>query len=299
MKILCIGHAAYDITIPMDHFPVENTKNRVKERVECGGGPASNSAYLLGKWGMDVAFAGVVGKDLYGDRIKKEFDEIGVNTKYLEQNGTYETTSSMIIANKSAGSRTILTYRKEDMRMKPIELDFEPDIILLDGQEYELSKVLLNRYPNAISIIDAGRPTDEIIELSKMVNYVVCSKEFAEEVSGIQMNYDSIETMTDLYMKLESIFHNHLVVTLESQGCLYQYENQVKLMTSIKVDAVDSTGAGDIFHGAFTYGIANGFDYETTIKISNIAGGLSVTKVGGRYSIPTKEEVRELCADFR
>lgn len=299
MKILCIGHAAYDITIPMDHFPVENTKNRVKEKVECGGGPASNSAYLLGKWGMDVAFAGIVGNDLYGNNIKREFDEIGVDTRYLQLNDQETTTASFIIANKSIGSRTILTHRKKSMKMEPITLDFEPDVILLDGQEYELSKALLEKYPNAISIIDAGRPTEEIIELSKMVNYVVCSKEFAEEVSGIQVDYENIDTMTNLYMTLENIFHNHLVVTLESQGCLYQYQGQVKLMTSIKVDAIDSTGAGDIFHGAFTYGIANRFDYEMTIKISNIAGGLSVTKIGGRYSIPSKEEVRELCAKFR
>ena len=173
MKILCIGHAAYDITIPMDHFPVENTKNRVKERVECGGGPASNSAYLLGKWGMDVAFAGVVGKDLYGDRIKKEFDEIGVNTKYLEQNGAYETTSSMIIANKSAGSRTILTYRKEDMRMKPIELDFEPDVILLDGQEYELSKKVLTKSMwKVASLSTACRPIIGSILVRKLKTHV-------------------------------------------------------------------------------------------------------------------------------
>lgn len=299
MKILCIGHVAYDITIPMDHYPIENTKNRVKERVECGGGPASNGAYLLGKWGMDVTFAGVVGKDLYGDNIKKEFEEVGVNITYLEQNPNFKTTSSYIIANKETGSRTILTYRKEEMKMTPITLDFEPDVILLDGREYELTKMLLETYPNAISIIDAERPTKEIIELSQMVTYVVCSKEFAEKVSSITVDYDNLDTLKELYLNLEEKFHTNIVVTLESKGCLYQYQNKVKLMTSIKVDAIDSTGAGDIFHGAFTYGIANQFDYETVVKISNIAGGLSVTKIGGRYSIPTKEEVKELCADFK
>ena len=70
-KILCLGHASYDITIPMDKYPTENIKYRVLNRIECGGGPASNAAYLLGKWGMNTYFSGVLGNDIYGKRIKK------------------------------------------------------------------------------------------------------------------------------------------------------------------------------------------------------------------------------------
>ena len=72
MKIVCIGHAAYDITIPVLTYPVENTKNRVHDRIECGGGPACNAAYLLGCWKSDVEFVGVVGNDSYGKKIVEE-----------------------------------------------------------------------------------------------------------------------------------------------------------------------------------------------------------------------------------
>ena len=299
MKILCIGHAAYDITMPLDRFPIENTKNRVPELVECGGGPASNGAYLLGKWGMDVSFAGIVGKDLYGERIKKEFESVNVDTTYLEMSEEHETTSSFIIANKSIGSRTVLTYRPSDMKMTPVELNFTPDIILFDGQEAELTKTYLQKYPNAISIIDAGRAKPEIIELAKMATYVVCSKEFAETVTSTHIDYQDQQTLIDLYKKMEALFKGQIVVTLESKGSLYKYHNQIKVMPTIKVKSVDSTGAGDIFHGGFTYGIANGYEYEDVIRIATVAGGLSVTKVGGRYSVPTKEEMKEKFHDFR
>ena len=176
MKVLCLGHAAYDITTPVDTYPIENTKNRVHDRVECGGGPTATAAYLLGKWHMNTTFAGIVGKDLYGSRIKQEFEEIGVDTRYLQMSSRHTTTSSFILANTSNGSRTTFTYRPSDMKMSGFELDFEPDIILMDGQEYEMSKRLLEKYPDAISIIDAGRSRKEIIELSKIVTYVVCSK---------------------------------------------------------------------------------------------------------------------------
>lgn len=298
MKILCIGHAAYDITIPVSNFPIENTKNRVHNRVECGGGPSATAAYLLGKWQMDVAFAGIVGQDLYGENIKKEFKLVGVDTKYLEMSTEHTTTSSFILANESNGSRTTFTYRPSDMKMDEFVLDYEPDIILMDGQEAEMSKKLLKKYPKAISIIDAGRSKQEIIELSKMVTYLVCSKEFAENVSGLRFEKD-YSNKEEIYNKLEEIFHNEIVVTLEGDGCLYKINDSLKIMPSIKVKAVDSTGAGDIFHGAFTYGIAKGYDFEKVLKISNIAGAISVSRIGTRASIPTLEEMEEVYNAFK
>ena len=67
-------------------------------------------------------------------------------------------------------------------------------------------------------------------------------------------------------------------------------------MPGLKVNAIDTTGAGDIFHGAFTYGIANGFDMEKTIMLANIAGGLSVQKMGSRLSVPSLSEVLDYYA---
>ncbi|MDD2434987.1 MAG: PfkB family carbohydrate kinase [Bacilli bacterium] len=299
MKILCIGHAAYDITLPVEHLPIENTKNRIHSRVECGGGPASNAAYLLGKWGLDTTFMGIVGNDLYGRNIKKEFEEVNVDTTYLQMSDEDITPSSIIIANRENGSRTIFTYRPSDMVMSDVNINFKPDIILVDGQEPGLSTKIIKQFPDAISIIDAGRSRKEVVELSKLVTYVVCSKEFAEEVTELKIDYDDWDSIINLYHKMEEIFPNHIVITLESKGCLYKHQGEIKIMPSIQVKAVDSTGAGDIFHGAFTYGIAKNFDYEKTLKFANIAGAISVTRIGGRYSVPTLQEMDEVYNEFK
>lgn len=297
MKILVIGHAAYDVTFPLDKFPTENTKNRIENRIECGGGPAFNAAYLLGKWGMNVSFAGIVGNDFYGERIINQLKSVDIKTNLVQISQEYPTTNSFIVANSSNGSRTILTYRPKQIKLSDFEIDFEPDIILVDGQECEMSKKFIKQFPNAISIIDAGRPTDEIIDLAKMVNYVVCSKEFAETVTNVKIedNASSIRA----YKKMEDVFAGNVIITLESKGALYKYNNQIKIMPSLKVKAIDSTGAGDIFHGAFTYAIANNYDLEKSIVISNIAGALSVTKVGSRNSMPNKEDIRKYYHEFR
>lgn len=299
MKILCIGHAAYDITIPVDGYPKENTKNRINEIVECGGGPAATAAYLLAKWKMESYFAGVIGNDLYGNRILKEFNDIGVHTNFLEINKNIVTSSSFIVANKEKGTRTILTHRPTEIKMAPIDFDIEPNVILVDGQEIENAKIAIQKFPDAISIMDAGATRKGVMELIEYVDYLICSKDFAEEVTGIKINYNNVNTLVNVFVELKKRFNKKLIITLESYGCLYEDEKGIRRMPSIVVKAVDSTGAGDAFHGAFAYGIANGFDIEKSLKYANIAGALSVTKIGSRYSMPTLDEVEDKYATLK
>lgn len=297
MKILCIGHAAYDITIPVEHFPKENTKNRVAERIECGGGPASNAAYLLGKWGMDTTFVGIVGHDTYGKKIKEELDSVGVNTEHLVMSNNGVTTSSFVIANQENGTRTILTYRPNTFQMPDIDIKEEPDIILIDGQEYECSKKILTQYPKAISIIDAGRAVEEVMDLCTMVDYVVCSKDFAEGVTNELLDGSGTQYMKVMRL-LQDKFHTNIIITLESLGCLYEYQDEIKIMPSLQMKAVDTTGAGDIFHGAFTYAVAKQYSLEESLRIANIAGALSVTHVGSKNSMPEKVEMKKYYDKF-
>ena len=288
MKILCLGHATYDITLPMDEFPIENTKNRIQEKIECGGGPASTAAYLLGSFGAETYFAGIVGNDYYGKKVN-------VNTDFLELREDHETTSSIVIANKVNGSRTTFAYKPKKVEMKPFELNFKPDVILIDGQEYERSVEVLKKYPDALTIIDAGRDRLEVIELCKMVKWVVCSKDFAEKVTGLKMDYSNFNTLKVIYNKLKEMFKNEIVITLEDKGCLYNDE----ITPSIKVKSVDSTGAGDIFHGAFTYYLSLGYNIKEVLKLSNYAGAISVSRIGTRNSIPTKEEMEVVYNAFK
>lgn len=100
MKILCIGHSSWDITVPVDDYPIENTKYRYNEKYSAGGGPASNAAYLLGKWGIDTVIASTIGSDDFGTNIKKEFQDIHVNTDYIETSYDKDTSLSFILINK-------------------------------------------------------------------------------------------------------------------------------------------------------------------------------------------------------
>lgn len=290
MKVLCIGHATYDIMIDMDNYPIENSKNRVKKLLGCGGGQASNAAYLLGKWEIDTHFLGIVGNDGYGKIIKKELESVNVNTDYLEMNG--KTTISYIVVNSSNGSRTPLTYHPTDYNMKIIDEDIFPDIILTDGYEFDMVNKLLDKYPNCISVLDAEKNNDDVINLAKRVTYVVASKSFLEKFSNIKIDNDY--KLFEAYNNSKKYFNN-LIVTLENKGCIYND----KIIPSIKVKAIDSTGAGDIFHGAFVYGLVKNWNMDKILRFANIAGALSVTRLGSRNSVFSLKEVEDKYNEFK
>jgi len=241
----------------------------------------------LEKWGMKTYIAGAIGDDTLGKKILKEFKAIKVSTKHIEIDKGRDTTLAFILLNEKIGSRTVFTYR-EDTLVLDKKINEKYDYILMDGQEYEASLYVLNKNPNAVSIIDAGRATDKVIDLCKKVTYVVCSKKFAEDYSKKELNTD--ESMNEILDIMLKDFKN-VIITLEAKGSIYKDNGVLKLIPSIKVEVKDSTGAGDFFHGAFTYFIANKHPLERSIRLANITGALSVTKVGARNSVPTLGEV--------
>ena len=292
-KILCIGHASYDYTLPLDEYPIENSKNRINEKYECGGGPASNAAFLLAKWGLDTTFMGTVGNDENGKKIIKELKSVGVNTDYIEMIKGKETTKSFILVNKKKATRTVITHRNNDMNLENSDIDFKPDIILVDGQELEVSKKIFKENKDAIKVIDAGTYKPATVELSYMVDYCVCSKDFAEGVAKRKIDLNNEISIHKILLLLEDTFKTNIIITLEEKGCIFRNKKSIEIMPSIDVKAVDTTGAGDIFHGAFVYGLANEWELPKILKFSNVTAALSTTKIGSRYSIFDLNEVEK------
>ena len=294
MKFVCIGHSTYDITLPVNEYPKENVKYRIPNHIECGGGPASNGAYLLAKWGMDTTMVSIVGDDYYGHQIIKEFEEVNANTRYIEVNKNHRTSSSYIIANTSNGSRTILSSKKQAIRRLEMPVtDIIADVILIDGEHPESAYEIFMNNPNAISVIDAGRLNDETKFLGKKASYVICSKDFAEEFAEEEINIERLDRLEEIHKKLEEYYETCVIITLEENGSFTKIDGVYQIIPSIKVKAIDTTGAGDIFHGAFTYFIANNYSLLDAIHYASVTAAISVTRVGSRYSIPMLSEVLE------
>ncbi len=295
MIALNIGKVTYDTTIPMDNFPVENSKNILNEKLEASGGSASNVAYLLAKWNVESYFAGIVGYDENGTNIKKELDTNHVHTNFMEINYEKKTTTTIILANKANNSRTQLMIEPEVYHLKKYDYDITPDIIYSDGYEYSATQTALNKFPNAISILGAGlnyADEKEVIALAKYAKYVIFSLEFACKVTRMTVDPSNGGHLFNLYKELQEKFPNSInIITLHNQGVLYAIDTAVRVMPTIEVKEIDRTGAGDIFDGAFIYGLDKGYDLEKCLRIANIAAALSTTKYGAKASVPLLSDV--------
>ena len=295
VDVVCAGHSAYDIFMYLDNFPAENTKSATELMLEAGGGPAGNAAYLLSKWGIRCAYAGLVGDDTYGRKIVEEFREADTDLSMLEVRGGHPTPFSVILVNRRSGSRTIINRRLSGARMDPriaIPSDLCPKVLLFDGHEPEMSMRLMNAFPGATSILDAGSLRKGTEMLSGAVDFLVCSERFALSATGLS----ALETNSDFNICLETLYEmnrKHVIVTLGEKGLIGFDGRGTIRMPAYKVNAVDTTAAGDIFHGAFAYCMLKNMNLSGSLRFASMAAAISVTVPGGRQSIPDLQKVRE------
>lgn len=298
MKIACIGNATFDMTVSGNEFIKEGVRNSYTNATFTAGGPASNAASVIGKFGGNVDFYGQIGKDVNGEFIYKEMLSENINLKHLKVTDKLLTPFSFIIINTFNNTRTICPVRsKEDLIKANIEefsYEKDYDYILTDGKYVDNTIELIKNNPKAVTIIDAGRVNDGVIKLCHMVDYIICSEEFASEVTEIDMVASGLNDEI-VYKKMKKIFPNAKGITITVGGRGYVSENDNKVITNPAYDSgmrvVDTNAAGDIFHGAFTYALSSGYDYYEALEFANITASLSTTKSGGRKSIPGLNEV--------
>lgn len=295
MEILCIGHAAYDLTFPVHEFPIENSKYEIHESIEGVGGPAANASYLLAKWGVKVGFCGIFGEDFYGTKLAEELTDIGVNLSLTKTLNSYKTPLSIILVNKKNGSRTIIN-RKDQMKQLIFDIDsivnLNPKIILYDGHEPKLTKKCIEVCKDAQLIFDAGSYRENIDELIFAADYLIASERFINQfISKMNIVSDMDDKYEIAIHRLKNMTKGKVIVTLGEKGLMYEESGVIKKMDAIRTNTVDSTGAGDIFHGAFAYGLLKEYELELSLLLAQAAASLSVEKYGSSKSIPTLELV--------
>ncbi len=296
MNVLSVGEVSYDITVPVEAFPTQNSRVLLKEKLEYSGGPACNVAYLLNKWKCETYFSGVIGFDDYGTAIRKDLENNRIHVNYLETNYEKKTTMSLILIDKSNTLRTELVITPEVHHLKKYDYNETYDVIYSDGFEYSASLAVFDRNQNAITLLgaslDKGSDEKEILGIAKHVKYITFSLEFAEKITKMQADFNNPQTLLNIYRDLKNKYPNpNIIVTLKNMGAMYQLNNEIKVMPTISVTEVDRTGAGDIFDGALCYALGKHYDLEKAIRIANIAAGLSTAKYGVKDAMPSLTEV--------
>lgn len=288
MSVLAIGISVYDTTVVMDEDIVVDSKHRVKGRYECAGGNASNAACVCGKWGLTTYMMARVGKDACGNAILNSFQSMDVNVDHMMVLDHYQTSASFIINHQHTGQRTIINYQDE-LKEVVFTLPENVDFILLDAHEEKVGMEAFKKFKDVPSMLDAERANPLTLKYAKEVDYIVGSEIFAKEYTGLEIKEANYQAIID---KVRALNNKHVVITLGDKGLIYEIDGKAKHMDAFKVDVVDTTGAGDIFHGALTYALHEKMDYEEALRFASMTSAISVTRKGGSTSIPTIDEVK-------
>ncbi|VDR29434.1 Ribokinase [Raoultella terrigena] len=248
--------------------------------------------------GEDVYYIGHLNKDLYGQRIIDEFAEAGVDTSQVVFSDEMITPLASVLVNRLSGSRTIITRKMQtppsltydqklkidDLAARLIESE-EPVTLLVDGHEAELSEYIIKKLPAAKVVMDGGSLRASNIKLAAWTDYFVVSEHFARDYMG----YRALETEAEIkaaLIELNKICRGDAFITLGEKGCAFLKSGMLQIVPAWLCNVVDTTGAGDVFHGAFTYGVHYSWHIDNIILFASLTAAISIEKKGVRESMP-------------
>ncbi|MDV7103360.1 PfkB family carbohydrate kinase [Vibrio sp. TH_r3] len=289
MPIACLGITVLDRIQRVNELPTKGGKFVANEYFEVGGGPAATAAVAVAKLGKEVDFIGRVGGDSVADTMLKELASYGVNIGNVIRIENASSAFSAVLVDDS-GERMIINYQDKLLNrdIEPLRsVDFSTYSTLLcdvrwpEGAKYALQQAKLHHVP---SVLDADLSPDPIDELVQLADHVVFSEPGLEKYTN---NSDPIEGLKIAQKRTES----KVYVTVGSKGCYWLEEGDLKHQAGKKVHVVDTTGAGDVFHGAFAVAVCEQMAARESIIFSNTVAAVKCTKLGGREGIPNRDTV--------
>ena len=293
MKVLSFGSLNFDHVYQMDHFvmPKETTSSLSYSRGF--GGKGLNQSIALAKSGLDVYHAGRVGFD--GQPFIDYLQEYGVKVDYLKKDE--ETATGHAIIQVSHSENCIILYGGANQLIDEAQIDevlthFEKgDLLLIQNEISSLTYLITKAHEKGLRIAFNTAPMDEKIfgyPLDLIDIFVV------NEVEGKGLANVSSDQVEDVIAGLQKAYPGkEIILTVGSQGSYYISGDMVIHQDAYRVEAVDTTAAGDTFTGFYLASILRGKTVGNALRIAAKASSITVTKEGAAKSIPTLEQVVE------
>ncbi len=291
IDVLCAGHASYDLIFNVDSHPGADQKVFANNLISCGGGPAANAAVTVSRLGYSAAFCGYLGNDLYGDKHYSELQTEQINTQLVQRRNSPTPLSTILV--KPDGQRTLINYKGDTLPLESGLIDYppmQPKVMLFDGHEPEISQELMQlAKAKAIpTILDAGSVHDGTRSLMHQVEFLVCSEKFAMQYAG------------DVHLALQQLTEHCpvVIITLGEQGIIWNRYGENGSLPALPIQAIDTTGAGDAFHGAFAAAIAAKMEWLPSLKYASIAGTCCCQHMSARLALPDRRRHQEMLQQF-
>lgn len=287
IKIACIGIAVQDRLYYVEKLPHDGGKYVAQDYKEIGGGPAATAAVAVAKLGAQVDFIGRLGNDAAGKTMRDELEAAGVNTSLTKMFSNARSSQSAVLVDK-AGERIIINHPSPDLLVESDwmhTIDFSQyDMVLADvrwheGAEYAFTKARAVGVP---TLLDADTTPQSILPLVKLADHAVFSE---PGLARMTAENDSTKALTLAAAQTSGTVY----VTRGKSGCFWLEHQQLQHQAGFSVEVVDTTGAGDVFHGALAFALAEKQPITQAVRFANAVAALKCTQPGGRAGIPNRQ----------
>ena len=292
--IAVVGSAMMDLTAYAQILP-EPGQTLAGQHFTTGfGGKGANQAVMAARCGAEVHFIGKLGEDVFGGSILDNFVKVGINTDYVERSKTPTGVAHIWVDGDGENRIIIIPGANHEIEIeKAVDaINSIKDLSIVVAQCEIIQEVTLNAFRAAkargCTTILNPAPYQEIsLELLELCDWIIPNETEFRELSGQLPTSDEI---------LKSFRHGkNSVITLGSQGAVYiSADGQLTKVSAPKVTAIDTTGAGDAFVGAFAYSLASGSDAVSAMTLGIKVASFSVTRKGAQSSYPDQAEIATL-----
>ena len=298
-EVLVIGSTNMDIVAKMDYLPKPGETIGGAMLFHAFGGKGANQAVAAARTGGNVTFVGCTGNDASGRDMISNLNNEGIKTGFMQTVPEVASGTALIFVDKGGenciavapGANNNVSIEMVNQVASEIE---HADLIILQLEiPYETIKHICKvaKRFNTKVLLNPSPARSLNSELFNAVEYLILNETEIEELTGLKIKEHGFDL---LCKSLYDQGSNNIILTLGSKGS-YIYNNKVqKPVPGFKVSAVDSTGAGDTFCGAFGSAVTTmNMDIIDAVRFANAAGALSVTKKGAQSSIPAKKEIED------
>lgn len=291
MQIACVGHASIDHVFQIDQFPQRATKTPAHDFQSVGGGMAANAALAAARLGARVVFVGAVGDDDAGRLVRRQLAGEGIDLQNLQEIAGARTSASAIIVDRG-GERQIFNHLGNALAQAQLPDDtvFEGcDAVLVDPRWPAGARAALSwaRRHGRLAVLDADvAPQRDLNTLVPLAQWAVFSE------PGLAVWADGLSTSEALHKALAQ-GAQHAVVTLGEHGLVHACDGVLTSAPTFAVQAVDTTGAGDVFHAALALALARGERIPDAFAFASAAAAIKCTRVGGVRGAPCAQEVSD------
>jgi sulfofructose kinase len=290
-SVVGLGLATLDYLGVVPTFPEKNSKSVLDVLSIQGGGPAATATAAAAKLGVPARFVGKVADDDFGRTILKGLEEVGADVRCVVRTPGGTSPVSFVAIDKTDGSRTVFHSPGNLSPLAVEELDWSflenTGVLLIDGRQHtaQLEAARRAKARGIRILLDADSPRPGMDALLRLSDVVIASESFAEKLGT---------RLEDRLARLAADGANVVIVTLGDQGAWGMQDGHVFHQPAHRVTVVDTTGCGDVFHGAYAAGMLRDLSPQRCTAFASAAAALKCRALGGRSGLPTLAEVHEL-----